>query len=611
MSRKILKPVGFIIKYWIGWIIFFEICRLVFLLVNFTKSANAGFNNFWGSLFYGCRMDMSMAAYITLPVCLFVIASILFKLLQKRAIYFIYSAIIAFPVLLLLFADIGLFNAWGARVGDGFLKYLLTPKEAYASVSHLPVFIIILSFIILYALLLFCLKKWLYKIFPSFTNVPKWSFVMVLVLMGLFIIPLRGGLQLAPLNQSSVYFSKNNFSNLAAINPIWNFIHSVTHRASDNKNPFIVFNNITSKKIVDSLLSHGNNLAIHNTQQKPNVILIIWESFTEKAIHTQKNGIAITPGFNQLKNEGIYFSNIYATGDRTDKGIVSVLSGYPAQPTTSIVKLPAKIVGLPFLPKNFTNNGYHTAFYYGGELEFANMKAYLLSSGFSKFTSIIDFDKNQQNSKWGAHDEVVMEKLFKDVIAAPKPFFYTWLTLSSHEPFETPVETVIDGEDTESEFLNSLHYTDKVLFEFIERCKKQSWWQNTIVAIVADHGHSLPHTGTKEKDFHIPMLFLGGNIQPQQINTVGSQIDLPAILSYKTGLPFKQFTWSKNIMDSTVNDWAYFAFDNGFGFVNDSGHYIFDNIGQLSIASDGADTVALKTAGQAFLQQSFDDYLKR
>src|SRR5690606_11469546 len=103
------------------------------------------------------------------------------------------------------------------------------------------------------------------------------------------------------------------------------------------------------------------------------------------------------------------------SGDRTDKGIVAILSSFPAQPKTSIVKIPSKVAKLPMLSELFNQHQYFTSFYYGGELEFANMKAYLTNGNFKHFTSIKDFAEKDRNSKWGAHDGVVMEKLFADL----------------------------------------------------------------------------------------------------------------------------------------------------------------------------------------------------
>src|SRR5205085_2909578 len=109
-----------------------------------------------------------------------------------------------------------------------------------------------------------------------------------------------------------------------------------------------------------------------------------------------------------------------------------------------------------------------------------------------------------QNSKWGAHDNVVKDKIIADLSKKQQPFFITWLTLTSHEPFETPVKTVIEGKDDESLFLNSLHFTDSTIYEFVQQCKSEPSWNNTIIIITADHGHRLPVTGKQVDDFKIP-----------------------------------------------------------------------------------------------------------
>jgi phosphoglycerol transferase MdoB-like AlkP superfamily enzyme len=602
----------FIIRYWIGWIIFFQVARLVFMLANFSSLKNAGWSNFFGSLFWGARMDMSMAAYISLPVCLFVLLSVFFPAFRKPAVYKWYSFIVLLPVLILTTADIGLFKEWGFRIDSSFLKYLSNPAEAWASVSHLPVYTIIVSLLIVYALFIFISNKRIEKISrPLLLNTKQWQDILsILIIMAASVIPLRGGLQLAPLNQSSVYFSANNFSNLAAVNASWNFMHSLSHSRSD-KNPFVYLDHKKAVSIVDSLQKTGAELLVKHAA-KPNIILIVWESFTQKVVDLKKNGIEVTPGFNAMKKEGIYFSGIYASGDRTDKGIVAVLSGYPSQPTTSIVKTPAKASGLPMIGREYKNAGYNTAFYYGGELEFANMKAYLTGGGYDHFVSVFDFSEKDKNSKWGAHDGVVMQKLINDINKTPSPFFYTWLTLSSHEPFETPDAPVIKGNDIEDLYLNSLHYSDKVITAFINQCRQQNWWNNTIIAIVADHGHPLPQADSKAKNFRIPMLLIGGLIkEPEVIDKIASQTDLAATLLLQSGLSPKNYSWSLNLFDSSVAERGYFAFNNGFGFVNRSGYYIFDNVGKRMTEAKGSDTATLKMMGQAMEQVSFADYLKR
>lgn len=607
--------IWFLLRYWLCWILFFEVARIAFLLKNVTSAKDAGLSASFQSLWYGARMDASLAAYFTIPLALCMIVLVFTKLGKCPIFIKIYTGLLLLVCLLLILIDLNLFQAWGYRVDASILKYMSNPKEVYATIAYLPLFWILLFFVIIYLLLLFVFNKLLsswYKSMLAANERKAISIILILLLTGLFIIPIRGGLQLAPLNQSSVYFSQNNFANLAAINAPWNFLYSINHNIESSKNPFVYLSDTTAHAIVDSLYSQHPDKALPQSK-KTNVIIIVWESFTEKATHLTVQGHEITPGFNALKKEGIYFSNIYASGNRTDKGIVAVLSGYPAQPITSIVKEPGKAAKLPKLSTQFSNDGYHTAFYYGGELEFANIKAYLLGGSFNHFVSINDFDKKDQNSKWGAHDGVVMERLLAGIQQQPQPFFYTWLTLSSHEPFETPVPTVIQGKDVTSLFLNTLHYTDAVLYQFIAEAKKQPWWQNTIVAIVADHGHPLPITGKRIDNYKIPLLFLGGGLPASgiTIDKIGSQIDLPATLLAQLQMPYTQYKWSKNIMDSTVKPWAYFSFNNGFGFVEPGKSYLFDNVGKSYIEKQGPVLNTDLNRGKALEQLSFQDYLNK
>src|SRR5690606_7393298 len=151
---------------------------------------------------------------------------------------------------------------------------------------------------------------------------------------------------------------------------------------------------------------------------------------------------------------------IYASGDRTDKGLIAILSGYPAQPQTSIIKFPAKTERLPQLNRFIREMGYRTSFIYGGDIDFANFRSYLNSSGFDHLTTLDDFDDELYTSKWGVHDHHMFKRALEELDTTTAPFFKVILTLSSHEPFDVPIEPLLPGNDAESLFLNSCHYTD-------------------------------------------------------------------------------------------------------------------------------------------------------
>jgi phosphoglycerol transferase MdoB-like AlkP superfamily enzyme len=490
-------------------------------------------------------------------------------------------------------------------------------REVWASIYNQPLFFILLAFILLFGILIISLNIIVIGK-ESFQPVNKIfsSFFILIFTTATLIIPIRGGLQLAPLNQSSVYFSENIFLNQASLNAPWNFIFSIINKSKFSKNPYDYLDSKSAKSIVDSLYqTNGENFTLVNIKSDtlPNIIFIIWESLTSKVINRKVGDIYVTPGLNNLINEGIYFSNMYASGDRTDKGLVALLSGFPAQAVTSIIKEPSKSEKLPSLSEVLTGFGYRPAFYYGGELEFANIKSYLINGGYLDLVSINDFKKEDRNSKWGAHDGVVMKRLLKDISTKTTPFFYTWLTLSSHEPFETPTPTVIEGNTEELQFYNSLQYTDSVVYQFVKQCQAKDWWNNTLIIICADHGHRLPQTGKKADDFKIPALLLGGLVKNKQvvIDEICSQTDLAPTLVKTFDINNNLFKWGRNIADPTSVPLAYFSFNDGFGFVQNKKYFIFDNVGKKVIEQEGNIDASDLKAGKAIQQLSFQEYLDK
>jgi phosphoglycerol transferase MdoB-like AlkP superfamily enzyme len=438
------------------------------------------------------------------------------------------------------------------------------------------------------------------------------SVLTISVLGAALLIPIRGGLQQTPMNQSGVYFSTYSFANHAAINATWNFMQGVLAFKDIARNPYQYLSQEAAKVIVDSLYSTSQKREQVLNTTSPNIILIIWESFTEKALNRAVGGMEVLPHFNALRKEGMYFSNVYASGDRTDKGLGAILSAYPALPSTSILRDVNKAAQLPFLSNVFQDKGYVTPFYYGGEPEFANIKSYLLNGKFSPIIEKKDFAAKDQNSKWGAHDGVVAKRMIADLQKMKQPFMTTWLTLTSHEPFETPEAPVFGGDDQATRFLNSMHYTDKVIGDFVSFCKQQNWWKNTLIVIIADHGHPLPETGKKDENFRIPMLWLGGALRaaPRVMNEITSQLDLAPTLAAQVGLE-KKFPFGKNIFDSTAKKWAFFTFNDGWGFVNGSGTMVYDNVGKQVIRVAGVSDSLATRAGQALQQYFYQDYLDR
>lgn len=610
----------FLLIYFCFWVVYFLSARVIFLSYHIEDTKLLTLETVWGIFWNGIRMDFSMSGYLSVLPFLLVVVSNFIKKSRLENWIFSYTFVAVFFITLIVVIDLQVFNTWGYRLDATPMHYLESPREAWASVSSSPLLQLFISFIIL----LIIASYLVYRIITR--NIDNWNYidnipfipVAILCLISL-ILPIRGSLGISPMNQSTVYFSTNNFANISAVNAPWNFMSSIVNGTYDKVNPYTY---LPKEKVVDAIkelyiTSNSTQFVLKKELKKPNVIFIIWESFTKKATEKLINGLEVTPRFNALKNEGIYFSNVYASGDRTEKGLPAILSGYPAQPTSSIITEPNKSSNLPVLSKDFGENGYSTAFYYGGETEFANLKSYLFEADFQKIVSKQDFDPKDWNSKWGAQDGAVYERFLAEHKKMSQPFFSTLLTLSSHEPFEVPIQTKFAGNDEESMFMNAMYYADESLGKFIDEAKKQPWWNNTIIVITADHGHRIPETAKKVDDFKIPMLWLGGALDKKgfEVSNVCSQIDIASSILRQVGMNTYSYNWSKNIFDLKTKPWAFFVFNNGFGFIQQNTkinkELIFDNVGKKIIEQRGNITVKDQELGKSLMQRMFQDYLDK
>ena len=439
----------------------------------------------------------------------------------------------------------------------------------------------------------------------------------ILLAGGILFIPIRGGVTTSTANVGMVYFSQNQFLNHSAINPCFSLIASLS-KQQDFASQFDFYPEEKRKALFDTLIQAQDSLCPGDsiptepvkllTTTRPNILIIIMESFTANAIEAVGGEPGITPNLNRLSKEGVLFTNLYANSFRTDRGLVSVLNGYLAQPTTSIMKYPVKSQTLPSIAKSLNKEGYTADMLYGGDINFTNMQSYFYSSGYSKITADRDFPLSSRLSKWGANDDITFSHLYEDIKQRPvdgKPWLSTFLTLSSHEPFEVPFHHL------EHPYLNSVAFTDSCIGNFIDTFKELPAWKNTVVIFVSDHGYRYPENMQEYGPlrFHIPMLWLGGAIaEPKVIDTYANQTDLAATLLNQMGLPTDEFSFSKDILNPCVPHYAFYTFNNGFGFIDESGVSVYDNEGNKILVEEpesGNETRLEK--GKVLLQTLYDD----
>ncbi|WP_426492158.1 LTA synthase family protein [Hymenobacter sp. 102] len=609
-------------RYFVFWLAYFVTAKAAFLLYHAARTATLSPETVARVFGYGLRLDASATAYLCLvPFLLFAVGSLLGPKFPLERLLRFFTAVAGVVVATLTVADLELYRAWGFRLDATPLQYLSTPQEAAASAGTAPVLLLLGAFAGLLLLGWGFYQKLVGRLpaLPAGFGRGRAALAGMLYLL-LLVVPLRGGLQQIPVNQSDVYFSSVPFANHAAVNVPWNVVNSLFLQNA-GPNPYQFMADSTAQRLVQPLYAPAPDTTTLLRTRRPNVLFIILESFTGKLVGHLGGERGVTPTLDSLARTDVAFRNIYAAGDRSQKGLVALLSGYPNQPATSIIKYPRKTERLPHLAQVLRGQGYSTAYYHGGELAFANMKSYLVTAGYEQFTERADFARQDQNSKWGAHDHVLLRRMLRELPRQRPPFFVTAFTLSSHEPFDVPMRTRFAGTDEASRFRNSVYYTDHVLGQFLAQARRQPWWPNTLVVLVADHGHPQPgdtpnHAPAK---FRVPLLLTGGALRPEvagrSISTYGSQTDVAATLLHQLQLPATGFNWSRDLLAPTPAGWpggvAFYCFTDGFGVASPAGTVTYDNVARQVIERDAGVSDAQLRFGQAYEQLSFADFLRK
>jgi phosphoglycerol transferase MdoB-like AlkP superfamily enzyme len=616
-----LAKLHFLARYIAFWFLYFALLRAAFLGYHFAQTRPLGASVIAGLLARGARMDISAACYLAIiPTLLLAFAPIIPARAMNIVLRTYTYVAIAFAALLAA-TDLEILSKWGARVDSSLLPYLRTPREAAASAESSPLVLLALILAALFAAGIFAYRRIVDAHAGEAAGGRLVRTAPPLLLSGiLLLVPIRGGLQWTPLNPSSTYFSQSDYANQAGLNVAWNFLHSLTIRDYRTANPYASTIGVReARQVVDSLLHARDGTTRHLLRMsRPNVILIIWESATAKVIRRLGGLPNVTPHFDSLSHTGVLFDAIYASGNRSAKGLAAILSGWPAQSNAPILSSPARAARLPGLAADFAHMGYHTAFYYGGELEFADFKSYLVAHGFDRIVGENDFDRRDWSSKWGAHDHIVLARLLADARTFARPFFTTLFTLSSHEPYDVPMKPVIAGDSEQAHFLNAHIYTDRSLGNFIAGASRESWWDSTLVIIIADHGHPLPNLPPLEGEtasqlYHIPMLWLGGAlaVRDTEITVTGSQVDVAPTLLAQLGRAHAQYEWGKNLLAADVQPFAFFSYLDGFGWVDARGRLVYGyNARQVMQRTPGADERSVR-AGEAYQRLTYQDFLAR
>lgn len=602
------KRIAYISLYFFTVLLIFILQKPLFMLYNGSIEKGFGFADYMQVMIHGASLDAATAGYLTAFPFLLVLISIWFRKFPLKKILYGYYILAAALISIIFVVDMALYTFWGFKLDVSVFLYIDSPKEALASVS---VGFILLR--VLAILLLIALNSWvLLKITPSVLTATRKRITGtagMLLLGGVLFVIIRGGVTESTSNIGQVYFSNEPFLNHSAVNPDFSLLSSMG-KSQDFASEFNFFDEEKRAALFDGLYptTDGDSIIQVLNTKRPNILIILMEGFGGAFVEPLGGLPDVTPHFNRLSKEGIFFTNCYANSFRTDRGTVCTFSGYLGLPTASVMKIPAKSRTLPAIAEGLSKTGYKTDFLYGGDINFTNMKSYLLSTGYQRLIANTDFSLAEQTSNaWGVNDDITFEYLYNQLRNRKEegPWHTAFLTLSSHEPFEVPYHRL------EDKIPNAFAYTDECLGKFIDRLKQTPAWKDLLVICLPDHGFYYPREGSNAmpRFYHIPLLWLGGAVkQPMQVDKIMNQTDLAATLLGQLGLEHTAFTFSRNVLGSDYKyPFAFYSFNNGFSFRDSTGVTVFDNnSGSILFNEPEADESRLDK-GKAILQTVYDD----
>lgn len=600
------------------WLVLFLFQRLAFLAFAFRALDVVGWRDILLCNVRAMPMDLSAAGYVLMVLWLLSVV-LLFKevpLLRRASSWFLILAL-AFSAVVSA-ADIGLFEAWGSRLDRKALGYLAFPKEAAAGI-RLSWTVLLLAFV---AIQLILFVKWYRRIGHDRdyrTGGVPWRITTALAVPLLCVLAARGGPQDDPINKSWAYFSRHSVLNLAAVNGLWNMLEIAVEPAQVEENPYAFMPRDEAERVFQQQHPPGHGPARSILKSaRPNVLIILLESWTADIIEPLGGDSGVAPRFTRLAKDGLLFTNFYSTGFRTEQGLCALLSAFPSQPKTTIIRNYGKFDRLPSVVKDLGEVGYSSTYWYAGNIEFANTRAYLEAMGFDKVHDEHSFPGSKRTD-WGAYDEELFAFHLKEAGKERRPFFHLLMTATSHEPFDAPVHEGFEGNDQPQMYRNTVHYTDRCLGAFLDSAKTRDWYANTLVVIVADHGHYLPNylDQSSAARHHIPLLLTGGALRDElrggTDSTYACHVDFASTLLSQLDLAHDDFEWSRDVFDPTVPHDAYWTFNEGFGLADSAQTVVLDAVGQriteLRDSTRIGDRDRLLRDGKARLQVLLDRYI--
>lgn len=509
-------------------------------------------------LLQGLRIDiiqMGLLAIIPLLIAPFFVLKKTWPLWKKFTYIWVFISVIL--LIFLEAASPGFIGEYNARPNRLFIEYLKYPQEVmpmlwngFRTQVFASIGLIILSVWAVRKLM----NPWLSQQRPE-KNIRYWLALPFVILLVAFSV--RSTTDHRPANPAMFAITSDTMVNSLIMNSTWSVFHAIynlKHESTsseiygDMELPQIMEQvQLTRDMLQDKRPLLGNPDIPTLTQQtasiqrdKPlNLVIVLQESLGATFVESL-GGIPVTPELEKLKSQGWWFENLYATGTRSVRGIEAVSAGFPPTPAQSTVKLSLSQDNFFTLASVLGRQGYTSEFIYGGEGHFDNMRNFFLGNNFDAVIDKSNYVNPVFTGSWGVSDEDLFNKAHEQLMkhhTDSQPFFTLVFSSSNHTPFEFPDGRIELHEQPKASENNAVKYADYAYGEFFKKAKASPYWKDTLFLIVADHDIRIRGDELVPiKNFHIPGLILGANIEPRLIKTVASQIDLPTTVLSLMGI---------------------------------------------------------------------------
>lgn len=580
-----LGPYRYLVRTAVLGLVLLSLSRLALVIWQYDRVE--GTDLIFQVLLQGIRADVIFVSLLlVLPVLLIPLASV--PGLSKLWFQFSYLWCLLALVLLVFMelATPAFILQYDVRPNRIFVEYLKYPKEVLSTLWFGFRWSLVLGLVV--TLLLTWLMRRIFRSGKCSLN--RWSVGKTTMVWGLSLIVLFAGIRSTtdhrPANPALFAITSDAMVNSLVLSSGYSVLYAIYNLKHEAHSSEIYGKLPTNQMLQQSMdwpwlhsyhfpdpaypTAHWQQATVK--REKPlNLVIVLQESLGATFVKSL-GGQAVTPELEQLKQQGIWFENLYATGTRSVRGIEAVVAGFPPTPAQSTVKLSNSQQHFTTLASILKSQGYHTQFIYGGEAHFDNMRSFFTGNGVEQIVDQRQMQNPVFTGSWGASDEDVFTAAHQQLTALHqqnKPFFSLIFTSSNHEPFEFPEGRIELNEEPKARVNNAVKYADWAMGQFFKKAKQSDYWQDTLFLIVADHDNRVygDHLIPVEK-FHIPGLILGADTKPEQLSPLASQIDLaPTLLSMMGISSCHTMTGRDFTLDRTSPGRALLQFENYFALM--------------------------------------------